>query len=89
MQIYLQFSRMQLTFTERSDVKLVQMSEKSKIYLVFFRMQPNFTVRSDVKLVQMSEKGKIILYYLRFSSKTIHFIGTKKSSTTIELHCLI
>ena len=37
MQIYLQFSRMQLTFTECSDVKLVQMSEKSKIILYYLR----------------------------------------------------
>ena len=37
MQIYLQFSRMQLTFTERSDVKLVQMSEKGKIILYYLR----------------------------------------------------
>jgi len=60
-----------------------------QIYLQFSRMQRTFTERSDVKLVQMSEKGKIILYYLRFSSKMFRFIGTQKSSTTIELHCLI
>lgn len=37
MQIYLQFSRMQRTFTERSDVKLVQMSGKTKFIFGFFR----------------------------------------------------
>ena len=64
-QIYLDFSRMQPTFTALCDVKLVQNRErkKQKLFCFFifptfvaddrwFRMQPNFTAQSDVKLVQ-------------------------------------
>ena len=37
----------------------------------------------------MSGKTKFIFGFFRFSSKTHHFIDTKKSSTTEKLCCLI
>ena len=56
-QIYLDFSRMQPTFTAQSDVKLRKNREQDKINLVYFLCRDGVTYQ---KVVQMSGKTKFI-----------------------------
>ena len=57
---------MQPNFTERSDVKLVQIEDKTKKNSFFVEKQPNLTARKDVKLrkkTSAKQKPGIITFY--------------------------